>query len=157
MVVVLSFIDSNSGDYEQIFNFQVPLNNDLLSMESFIGCGFCSYTILDDQSYLTFMPDSSYHVILYNYADQNIKRFSRPDAPLVRFTDDEIEMIRMQRQRATSITGNTSSVNQIPTFRKRVLQTFRDLSNRVWVLLETGTSDDLRLMFLTRMVNFLGG
>ena len=156
MLVELSFIDSNSGDYEQIFNFQVPLNNDLLSKESFIGCGFCAYTILDDQSYLTFMPDSSYHVILYNYADQNIKRFSRPDAPLVRFTDEEIEMIRMQRQRATSITGNTSSVNQIPTFRKRVLQTFRDSSHRVWVLLETGTSDDLLLDVFNQNGEFLG-
>ncbi|HAC15089.1 MAG TPA: hypothetical protein DCE78_03980 [Bacteroidetes bacterium] len=154
--VELSAYDRGTGDYIQLYSFQSPRSNEVVSNESFIGCAFCYFTILDDQSYLTFLMDSTYHVVLNNYADQRVKRFSRPNAPLIRLTDEEIESISMQRQRAAAMTRTTISMNQIPAFRNRVKQTFRDSSHRVWVLLETGPSDDLLLDVFNKEGEFLG-
>lgn len=125
--------------------------------EDQISCTFCNFSFSETMHFYTAPRDTSYRVFRVHPFTDERQLYTRAGAPLVRYTEEERETIRQQRQRAGAMQGSDLGSLPIPEFKRRVVNFFADHHNRVWVSIEVEQGEPALFDVFSKEGNYLGG
>ncbi|REL37784.1 hypothetical protein DYD21_08365 [Rhodohalobacter sp. SW132] len=150
--IIMRRYDPVSGSKEQFFHLELELQD--LPPDQ-ISCTFCEFRFMDDFTFFTSPPDTSYRIYKMDPSTQETTLFTRPGVPAVRLTESEQEEWRDERVRASEMTG-VALDEEPPTHKRRFVDYFSDHAGRLWALVNVPQNEQLRFDIFSPNAEYIG-
>ena len=150
--IIMRTYDSENESKKQFFHLELELQD---VPPDQISCTFCEFRFIDDFTFFTSPPDTSYRIFKMNPSTQEKTLFTRPGVPAVRLTESEQEEWRDERARASEMTG-VALDEEPPTHKRRFIDYFPDHAGRLWAFMNVSQNEQLRFDIFSPTAEYIG-
>ena len=128
--IIMTRFDSELQSSEQLMRLELQRDD---PPEDQISCMFCRFWFREDLTYYTTPNDHRYLAYFVTPQTGESFKISREEIEPEEFSDQELEQIAEQRREASSRAGIEFENNDLPRFKRMIVDMFIDHNDRLWI------------------------
>lgn len=140
--IIMMQSDSSLENGEEFMRLELQRDD---PPEDQISCMFCRFWFRDDLTFYTTPNDHRYLAYFVTPETGESFKVSREEIGPEEYSDRELEQIVEQRREASSRVGIELDTNDLPRFKRMIVDMFIDHKNRLWI--QRHSSDESSTVF----------